>query len=281
MNGLIITADDFGIAEEVNAAVEIACRDGVLTAASLMVAGPAAAGAVAIVRRLPDLRVGLHLVLVEGRPVLPPEQIPDLVDGEGRLRRDMLRFAFDIALRPRVRRQLRAEIEAQFRAFRATGLALDHVSAHKHFHVHAAIAREVIAVGRRHGMRALRIPHEPALAPGLAGTRGSAAERIMRPWARRLGRQARREKLTTADAVFGLRWSGDMDARRLAALIRDLPPGLVEIYTHPAISDTFPGHAEGYRYRQELEALTHPDVAHALRRSSRRTGGYAEFSAPA
>jgi len=33
-----------------------------------MVGGPAAADAVARARRLPDLRVGLHLVLVDGHP---------------------------------------------------------------------------------------------------------------------------------------------------------------------------------------------------------------------
>ena len=39
-----------------------------------------------------------------------------------------------------LRAQLRAEIEAQFAAFEATGLALDHVNAHKHFHLHPTIA---------------------------------------------------------------------------------------------------------------------------------------------
>ena len=65
---LILTADDFGAAPEVNAAVEMAHRQGVLTAASLMVTGAAAEGAVACARRNPSLAVGLHLVLVEGRP---------------------------------------------------------------------------------------------------------------------------------------------------------------------------------------------------------------------
>ena len=58
---LIFTADDFGLSDGVNEAVERAHTDGVLTHASLMVAGPAAADAVARARRLPGLRVGLHL----------------------------------------------------------------------------------------------------------------------------------------------------------------------------------------------------------------------------
>ena len=71
MRRLVVTADDFGAAREINEAVEAAHRRGILTAASLMVSGPAAADAIARARRMPSLRVGLHVVLVEGRPVLP------------------------------------------------------------------------------------------------------------------------------------------------------------------------------------------------------------------
>ncbi|MGP0087328.1 MAG: ChbG/HpnK family deacetylase, partial [Steroidobacteraceae bacterium] len=62
MNHLVITADDFGLSEPVNAAIEQAHRNGILSAASLMVGAPAAADAVERARRLPDLRVGLHVV---------------------------------------------------------------------------------------------------------------------------------------------------------------------------------------------------------------------------
>src|SRR5690348_16020968 len=119
---LIVTADDFGLALEVNAAVEQAHRNGILSAASLMVAGHAAADAIARARRLPCLRVGLHVVLTDGASILPPERIPDLVDRNGRLRTDMARLGVDVFLRPRVRRQLREEMQAQFAAYRATGL---------------------------------------------------------------------------------------------------------------------------------------------------------------
>ena len=129
---LIVTADDFGLAREVNEAVEAAHRTGILTAASLMVGAAGAGEAVEIARRLPSLKVGLHLVLLEDRPVLAPSAVPDLVDAQGLFRRDLVRTGAGMFLRPSVRRQLAAEIAAQFEAFRATGLPLDHVNAHKH-----------------------------------------------------------------------------------------------------------------------------------------------------
>src|SRR3984957_6371068 len=158
---LIITADDFGAAVEVNEAVERAHRDGILTAASLMVSGAAAADAVRRARAMPSLRVGLHLVLVEGKPVLPAVSVPDLVDAQGNFRTDMARAGAAMFFLPKVRRQLAAEIEAQFAAFAATGLALDHVNAHKHFHLHPTIAGLIVKIGKRHGVKGARVPLEP------------------------------------------------------------------------------------------------------------------------
>ena len=51
------------------------------------------------------------------------------------------RSAALIAVSRQARRQLAAEITAQFAAFRATGLTLDHCNAHKHFHLHPVVGR--------------------------------------------------------------------------------------------------------------------------------------------
>jgi len=244
-----------------------------------MVGAPAAADAIARAHRLPRLRVGLHLVLLEGRPVLPAQQVPDLVDGDGRFRRNVLGFACEIFARPAVRRQVAGEIEAQFAAFRATGLALDHVNAHKHFHLHPTIAGELLAIGSRYGMRGLRVPHEPvatlaevkALAPPDYLTKLGLA-----PWAASLRRRARRAGLTVSDSVFGLAWSGMMTEARLSGLLAHLPNGRSEIYLHPATADVFDGHAPGYRYRDELAALTAPSARAAAGRGDIVLGGYSD-----
>jgi len=83
-----------------------------------MVSGAAANDAVQRARTMPHLRVGLHLVLVEGKPVLPAKAVPGLVDSSGHFRTDMARAGAAMFFRPKVRAQLAAEIEAQFRRFR-------------------------------------------------------------------------------------------------------------------------------------------------------------------
>ena len=235
-----------------------------------------AADAVARARRLPGLRVGLHLVLVEGRPILPPERVPDLVDGQGFFRQNMVRAGVDFFFRPAVRRQLAAEIEAQFQAFAATGLALDHVNAHKHFHLHPTIARLMLESGRRHGARAIRVPLEPVSILSQIEGRGRRGNGIVGPWAQHLRRRLGKAGMTTPDQVFGLAWSGAMTAPRLAGILAHLPEGLTEIYLHPATAGGFRWAAPGYRYAEELAALTDRTVVAAAAEIQR--GGFTDFA---
>jgi hopanoid biosynthesis associated protein HpnK len=273
----VITADDFGAAVEINEAVEQASRDGVLTAASLMVSGAAADDAVERARRLPALSVGLHLALVDARPTLPPSHIPHLVGLDGRLRRDLARLGLDLAISRPAREEMRAEIEAQFAEFASTGLALDHVNVHEHYHLHPLVGGLVIEACRRHGAKALRVPLEDAetlkrLEPGRT-LRNAAVEAGL---ARLLAGRARAAGLATPNRCFGLRWSGAMTAARLAGLIDAAPMGLVEIYLHPATSGGFPEAVAGYAYETELAALVDPIVASSLAKREWRTGGYAD-----
>jgi hopanoid biosynthesis associated protein HpnK len=275
---LVITADDFGAAVAVNEAVERAHRSGVLTAASLMVTGCAAADAIDRARRLPTLRVGLHLVLTDGRPVLPASAVRHLVDDSGAFRGNMAVLGAAIACSRQARREAAAEITAQFESFRAAGLRLDHCNAHKHFHLHPAIAGLIVQIGSRFGLHAVRAPVEPTDIL-------RKIERCRRIWltaplARVLQRRLRGMGLLVPDQVFGLRWSGHMTVQRLLGLVRHLPEGLSEIYLHPATS-AYPGAALGYRYREELDALMADAVIEACRDPSLRLGGFGDFGGPA
>ena len=192
MRGVIVTADDFGLHARVNEAVALAHRDGVLSAASLMVGAPAAYDAIACARELPGLRVGLHLVLADGYATLTPSTIPDLVDRQGRFGSSMARDGLRFFSLPHVRAQLAAEIRAQFEAFAATGLALDHVNAHKHFHLHPTLLALILEIGRDFGMRAMRLPNE---------LHGSI---LLRPWIALAKARMERAGIDHNDHVAGL-----------------------------------------------------------------------------
>jgi hopanoid biosynthesis associated protein HpnK len=281
---LIVTADDFGLDLSINEAVEQAFNAGVLTAASLMVGQPAAQDAVERARRLPGLRVGLHVTLTCGaRPVLPPQRVPDLVDSNGRFRAGLAALGWRLAASRAARRQAEQEIRAQFQAFADSGLALDHANAHQHYHMHPFVLDTLLAIGADYGLRAVRVPFEPlwlaravpasraraSLLPGLGWALGAA-------WMRR---RIVRAGLACNDYLFGLRCTGRLDASALCRAIDELRPGIVEFYLHPA---TRSGPAElaagvGPQAAQELEALTSfPTRAHVRALKGSR-GGYSDI----
>jgi hopanoid biosynthesis associated protein HpnK len=262
MRRLIVCADDFGRDVAINEAVEAAHRDGILSCASLMVAAAATADAIERARRLPGLRVGLHLVLIDGQAVLPAGDIPRLVGADGRFDDNQIRAGLRYFLAPGVRRQLAAEIAAQFEAFRATGLALDHVNAHQHLHLHPTVARLVVEIGRAYGTRAVRLPAEPAEALRRAFPGERYRPPAWQPAIAALRRRLRRAELASNDQVFGIAWSGAMVEDRVLALLPHLPHGVSEIYFHPATRTTaaLAAAMPGYRHTEELAALLSPVV---------------------
>jgi hopanoid biosynthesis associated protein HpnK len=194
--------------------------------------------------------------------MLPDAEIPGLVRGEGQFDRNMARAAARFFFLPRIRRQLAAEIRAQFEAFRATDLRLDHVNAHKHMHLHPTVAGLIIEIGRDYGMNAVRVPSEPVRALRRAFPHERYPVPLYRPWIERLRRRLQHAGLFVNDNVFGLAWSGGMVEERLLRLIPHLPDGVSEIYFHPAAERTSALVAvmPRYRHEEELAALLSPSL---------------------
>ena len=260
---VILSADDFGLSEGVNEAVEQAFRSGMLSTASLMVAGPAAADAVRRARQLPGLRVGLHLVVIEGAAIGPASS---LTDAQGQFPSGQLRLGIDYFFRTNVRRELAAEIRAQFAAFAATGLRLDHANAHKHMHMHPTVGRLMLAIGGEYGLPAIRIPAEPPAVMLKCGVVPSLGDRLLYTGTRVLRAQARRAGVKFNDYAFGIAWSGHMTADRIVRLATQLPAGLSEIYFHPASrrNTQLAGLMPNYEHEAELATLLDPKVRAAL-----------------
>ncbi|MGF6759048.1 hopanoid biosynthesis-associated protein HpnK [Paraburkholderia sp. GAS42] len=264
---LIVTADDFGLHRRVNLAVEWAHQRGVLTAASLMVGAPAARDAVERAHALPELRVGLHLVLADGTASTPHAGIPALVDEQGRFGDNMVVEGVRFFLLPHVRRQLAREIRAQFDAFAKTGLKLDHVNTHKHFHLHPTVLGLILEIGRDYGMRAMRLPYE------------INAPLWLKPWIAQVRRRLDRAGIAHNDYVLGISDTGQMDEAAWLAALANLPRGVGEIYCHPATAGdgALSDGMRAYRHADELHALLSPRVAAAIRAADAKLGGFCDM----
>jgi hopanoid biosynthesis associated protein HpnK len=256
---LIINADDFGANASVNAAVERAYREGVLTSASLMMTGQAVEGAVSIARANPGLAVGLHVVLSCGASMLGHEAVPALTDTGGRFRADPVRAAFRYYFDPRARRQLRLEIEAQFSAFAATGLPLSHVDGHQHLHAHPAALPIVIEQAIKSGADGIRVPGESLLF-ALRADRSRPLYKLTTALGHAyLARVCRTALwgtgLVRCGVCIGSMMSGRMTSDYVIDALKAVRAKSVEVYFHPATQDS--GDAFGPN-AGDLNALLNP-----------------------
>lgn len=276
---LIVNADDFGSSRSVNAAVIEAHRRGVLSSASLMVTGEAAEEAVELARCHPELAVGLHLVLIQGRAASSPDRLPRLVRSDGTLPDDPVSTGLRLAFSPQLRHEVTVEIEAQLERFAATGLALSHVDGHLNFHMHPVAFSLLAPRAAARGASGVRLPRDDLR---LALRHGSdrLAQRLV--WAAAFGllsAWARRRLppgLRAADRVYGLFQTGRVTAPYLLDLIARLESGSAELYLHPATQAS--GEALGPN-AGDLRALLDPAVTDALRSSRVRLGSYAALAA--
>jgi hopanoid biosynthesis associated protein HpnK len=283
---VIVTADDFGLASSVNEAVESAHRSGILTSASLMVAEAAAADAVSLARRTPSLRVGLHVVVVDGRTVLAPDRLRPIVDSNGRLPDRLVTAGFRYFFRPAARRALRAEVRAQLQAFEATGLPLDHVDTHRHMVLHPTVLATIVDLAPEFGIRAVRLPAEPwrATRGQSAGKRTAAAVRnaCLAPWLWLVRWRLRRAGIRCNAEVRGLSDTGTMDEGTVLRLIDTIDRDVTEMFFHPATatpsSEVLPQPV--LRHVAELRALCSPVVRAALERRGLERIGFGDLTGP-
>lgn len=217
-----------------------------------MVAGDAAADAVVRAKRLPQLAVGLHVVTVCGKPLLRPGLVPDLVDYAGNFDDNLTRAGFRYFFLPRVRQQLRNEIRAQFEAFAATGLSLDHVNAHNHMHIHPSIFGMILDIGQEFGLHAVRFPWEPRALNSM-----SLGDHFLGIWLRLLRRRAAKAGVRLNDRIYGIRASGQMDRDEWFGVLTALPNGVSEVVCHPATArwEGIASAAYDYSFEVEYRAL--------------------------
>lgn len=239
---VIINADDFGRSEEINEAIIRAHREGVLTSCSLMVSGTAFQQAVRLAKENPRLGVGIHLVTVVGKSVLPHAEIPSLVDKQGNFSNDPNLAGMKYYFSPQARREIRKELAAQFARFAETGLPFSHIDGHLHLHVHPVIFKTALQLGLQYGVKRMRVPTEELrLALGF-DKRYRLRKTIHKLMFGALGaymkRHLQQHGFEYAERVYGNLQSGAMNEDYFLYALEHLHAATNEIYFHPAFYAT-------------------------------------------
>lgn len=157
----IFNADDFGISKGVNAAIVKAHREGILNSASLMINQKYAAEAVKLAKEMPELEMGLHVNLTNEYPAASAQEIPLLVDGQGKLKNGFVNLLLLSFFKPRqLRLQVEIEMRAQIAKYLTTGLPLQHLDSHRHVHMIPQIFKTMRKLQKEFEVPRIRVMNE-------------------------------------------------------------------------------------------------------------------------
>ena len=266
---IIINADDFGRHAEINRAVEEGLVHGCLRSATVMPGGAAFAGAIDIARRHEELGLGVHFTLVDGHPILPPEEIPSLVGSEGDFLPDHTALLKRYLKGSTNLEEVRRELAAQLQKVEATGIPISHVDSHQHMHTLPGIIDIVLDLAARAGIRAVRTPRTPLFA-GAFGGLGQLVGRLgLSTLARLAACKAHRRGLLTPDNFAGIVAGEAVSEGELLHLIAHLPQGTTEVMMHPGMKNDVLQEDSGWQhdFEAELAAILSPRVGEALRKA--------------
>ena len=276
MRRLIINADDFGLTAGVNRAILKAHVEGIVTSATLMANSSAFDQVVPLTAAAPDLSIGCHVMLVDGSPLLPPPQVPTLIEGRdsSRFHRSAGALAWRVITGGIDPTQIELEAVAQIRKLQSAGISVTHVDTHKHTHILPHVLRPLLRAAKACGVRKIRNPFEPLRLAALL-----QHPRLWKRWiefrtmytlARVFRRTVKNAGMITTDGTIGIVATGVLDEELFHALVENLPDGTWELVCHPGYNDS---ELQSLQTRlrksreHELAILTAPATRELLQRS--------------
>lgn len=235
MRTLIVNADDFGLNEAATLAILECHAVGAVTSTTLMANAPATTMAAASLRDAPALGVGLHFNLTWGRPLLDAEQVPSLVDDDGRFvgRGTLAKRSLSGALRGE---HVRRELAAQFERLRSLGVAPTHIDSHQHVHAFPQVFTAVAAHCERAAipMRVPWVERDAAAGIGRRIRRAALSALLSASTRRWRGRVAWNDGI---GSVFDLgTTSAQIGPEAYRRVLASAAPGAFELMVHPVTS---------------------------------------------
>lgn len=231
---MILNADDFGLTEGVCAGIVRAIHAGGLTSTTAMACAPGSLERVG--RWAPQIpgRIGAHLQLTGGKPLLPAEQVPSLVDENG------IFPASRKGLRAPRQSEILAEWLAQIETLRRIGIHPTHLDSHHHVHSLPEAFEVICEVAARCGVAAR--PAEPEMAREFRARGVACVDRALTGW-----------------------YQGELTVATLMELLveetRDLSSAaIVEVMCHPGLVDDDLWAVSKYVEYRETELATLCDV---------------------
>ena len=253
MKRLIVNSDDYGRSPDISRGIREAHLHGVVTSTTCMMNIPTTAADIAVaLKETPTLRMGVHLVLTTGKPVLPREATSSLTDENG----NFFKYTPFIEHLPSLDLdEVKAEWHSQVEAFvKAAGRKPTHLDSHHHsscfsaelFHAMLELAKEYDC--------AIRFPFTDNIMSELEETSKQVPGLIKEFNPHR------------PDCFVFDFYDEGATHEALLNIINNLKDGTTEIMCHPGhVDDAFVNESVYNRQRErELKILTDPCIKKAI-----------------
>lgn len=158
---LIITADDFGIAEDANRGIIECYKKGIVTDMSLLAVGESFSGAVKLAKENNIKTIGVHLALTGPfKPLNSPGIVPSLARNDGKFTSDYKKLFLKYFIDKILVEDIYTEFKKQIERIKNEGFVITHIDSHEHIHMMPGILRVVIRLMNEFGIKSARLPYE-------------------------------------------------------------------------------------------------------------------------
>ena len=271
---VIFNGDDFGLTSGVNHGIIRAFKHGLLTSASLMAVGEATEEAMALALENPGLDVGIHLVLADEPPLLPPTALSTLISETGLLpsRNRILGAIFSRKLDYG---QVEAECCAQVEKVLAQGIGISHLDSHQFIHLFPGIFKVCLKIARRYHIPFVRGAMMEPLLSGALTDPGIGPGRLtqwacLKGWTRLMAARGCFLPVSTVSSVGFINAGGRMDCTTVLGILDKLAAkqcSRVEFMLHPGLGDNHTHHKYRhwrYFWEKDLALLLNNDLRKGL-----------------
>ncbi len=277
--GLIVNADDFGLSSSINHGIIQGYLKGIVTSTTLVAVGGAFDEAVNLLLSHPGLGVGLHLTLVGEKPLLGQNDIPTLIDAEGRFPDHAMQFTQRLLTRRIRLDEVGKELDAQIQLALDHGISLSHLDSHQHLHMLPGAFSLVFELAQKYQIPAIRLPKEAVTFASLFRERlpkRSLQQAVL--WG--LCQQNARREISSPDHFRGFAVGGNLTREALLNILSNLPKhGITELMCHPGLGEQDSPYAQWhYNHAAELAALSCPEAGRILEKMGVRLISYHDLA---
>jgi predicted glycoside hydrolase/deacetylase ChbG (UPF0249 family) len=262
---LIINADDFGLHSDINRSIQLMFEKKIVRSVSFITNTDLFEDSLNIIRQFPDVSVGVHLNLTDGRPISSGRSLGLLLNKEGNFLGDHLQVLRSVFLHfLKLEDLIKTEFECQIERLLAKNIKISHLDSHGHIHMLPPLFKIILKAAGKFKIPFVRIPAEPIFFQGCIPRWDIVSLNILSKCAKF---NLRGKNVRYADYFFGSRYAGKFTKDTMIRFVKQLKPGVAEIAVHLGCDnqDISKQFKWGYSWSDELKALADNDTMETIK----------------